>query len=81
MLVNNNSVRLILSLKANDPGENFSMMIRRDSTIWGGGGGGKAKNVCSSYVPLLIENRHELVTISVTLPRMAKFSFILIISQ
>ena len=52
------------------------MMIRRDSTIWEG----KEKHVCFSYVTLLIKNRHEVVTITVTLPRMAKFALIVIIS-
>ena len=52
------------------------MMIRRDSTIWGE----RTKDVCFSYVTLLIENRHEVVTIAVTLPRMAKFLFIVITS-
>ena len=52
------------------------MMIRRDSTILGG----RAKRVRFSYVTLLIENRHEVATIAVTLPRMARFAFIFIIS-
>ena len=52
------------------------MIIRRDSTIWGG----RAKDLCFSYVTLLIENRHEVITIAVTLPRMVKFAVIFIIS-
>ena len=60
------------------PGEKlFSMMIRRDLIIWGG----SAKDVCFYYVSLLIENRQEVVTIVVTLPRMAKFLFIVITSR
>ena len=53
------------------------MMIRRDSIIWEE----RKKYICFSYVTLLIENRHEVVTIAMTLSRMVKFAFIHIISQ
>ena len=52
------------------------MIIRRDSTICGR----RAKHVCFSYITLRIEDRHEVVTIAMTLPRMVKFALIVIIS-